>query len=553
MSEKDWWSCYGPFKKWNECPSRPDPVDVLLFYLEKRGIESDNHVSYLMDLLGLQKSMVYNILKGEGLDSISRCRQLVVALKMYPPLLGLDAKYYPIDLHPYWWKSCDFPFNADSQGYPVMSEVVAYLRLQRTQMEGGRVKVWSQEDLGNATGLKKETIYRAEHDRNPMILESMNRRAIVASVLGTLAEEKESTIFRLFGLYPQAYRVPISAQEFVPEVHSSPRKLTDEMLLGYQRKLGALFTMYYTYHGEDAVVEALEWVRRLPTLMPLAQTTAQRVSLLALQCRCHRLVLGVAREQRKTKLITFHADKAVMTAEQAMSLINPKLGDHALAVTTNELLAAALLCRAEANAELGEYELAQVDIDRALNLLPALQSSQLKIHVVADAGLIHAHTVVGEMDRTLVCSYFRLSEQMNAPSQSQSKSLALDDNFILCGTGMLYLRKAMALSAPKMKGKTAENVLEILETVQEWTLPELTRRLAIIAVFQAQAHFETGDYLQATEAALLALEKCRLIRSHLNRDRVEGLYQRLLNTSFRDRPQLAYLGMRLRMWDHGMD
>jgi tetratricopeptide (TPR) repeat protein len=506
-----------------------------------------------MDLLDLQKSMVYNVLKGEGFDSISRCRQLVAALKIHPPLLGLDAKYYPIEHHAQWWKSHGFPFNSDSLGYPVMSEVITYLRMQRTQIEGGRVKVWSQEDLGNATGLKKETVYRMEHNKNPLVLESMSRRAIVASALGTLAGEKESTIFRLLGLDPQAYRVPIPARESVSEVHFSPSKLTDEILKGYHRQQGALFTAYYTCHGEDAVVEALEWLRRFPTLMTLANTTAQRINLLALQCRYHELTVGVAREQRKTRVIAFHADKAVMLAEQAMTLHNPKLSEPTLFVITNELLAAALLWRAEASYEQGLYKTAQIDIDRALNLLPALQSRQLKIHIVADAGMIHAHTIVGEMDGTLVSSYFNLAEQMNVPSQSQPQSLTPDDNFILCGAGMLYLRKAMALSAPEMKGKTADNVLDVLETARQWTLPELIRRQTIIEVFQSQAHFNAGEYQQAAEVALLALEKSRLIRSHLNRDRIEGLYQQLLKTSFKDKPSLAYLGMRLRMWDHGMD
>jgi tetratricopeptide (TPR) repeat protein len=239
-----------------------------------------------------------------------------------------------------------------------------------------------------------------------------------------------------------------------------------------------------------------------------------------------------------------------MIAEQAMTLPNPKLGEHALLVLTNELLAAALLWRADASYELGEYEQAQTDIDRALNLLPVLQSSQLKIHVVADAGLIHAYTAESEMDQTLVSSYFNLAEHLDTPSQSLS--LVPDNNFILCGTGMLYLRKAMALCAPNMKGVTAEKMIDTLETAQRLTDPELLRQRTIIDVFQAQAYFEIGSYERATEIALLALEKSRHIRSRLNRDRIEGLYQQLLKTSYKDEPRLAYLGMKLRTWDYGM-
>src|SRR5579859_4762630 len=503
MSEKDWWSSYGPFKRWSECPTRPDPSAVLLFYLEKRGIGPDEHVAFLIDLLNLQKSMVYNILNGEGFDSISRCRQLVDALKIHPPLLGIDAKYYPIERHPYWWHTYGFSFHADAQGHPLMSEVVAYLRTQRTQREeGGKVKVWSQEDLGDATGLKKETVYRMEHDKNPLILESMGRRAIVASALGTLAADKEPIFFRLFGLDPQAYRVPVPAHECVPEVHFLPTRLTDETLKGYHQQQAAFFTEYLTCHAQDTVSEALEWQRRLPVLMPLASTTVQRVSILALQCRYHELTVGVAREQRKTNVIRFHADKAVFLAEQAMTLPNPKLGNQALTVITNELLAAALLWRAAAYYELENYDQAQSDIDRSLSLLPALQSTQLKTHIVADAGVIHAHTATSEMDRARVLSYFSLAAQINAPSQFQPSSNVLDDNFVCCGTGMLSLRKAMALSAPNMKGVTAEKVSDILETAQRFIDPERIRRHSTAEVFLVQSYFAAGDYQQATEVAL---------------------------------------------------
>jgi hypothetical protein len=61
-----------------------------------------------------------------------------------------------------------------------------------------------------------------------------------------------------------------------------------------------------------------------------------------------------------------------------------------------------------------------------------------------------------------------------------------------------------------------------------------------------------GDYGLAAELALSALEKSRLIRSRLNRDRIEKLYQQLLATNFRDRPLVAYLGVKLRSFDHSL-
>jgi hypothetical protein len=94
--------------------------------------------------------------------------------------------------------------------------------------------------------------------------------------------------------------------------------------------------------------------------------------------------------------------------------------------------------------------------------------------------------------------------------------------------------------------------MDLLEDAQRLTPAELMRQQTLIQVFLAQAYFEAFDYQQATEVALSALEKSREIRSRLNRDRIETVYQQLLSTSFRDKPYLSYLGMKLRTWEHGM-
>ena len=116
--------------------------------------------------------------------------------------------------------------------------IVRFLPNVRKEMKRGE-RVWSQEDLGDAAGLKKETVYRMEHDRNPLILENMGRRALVASALGTLAGNQEPTIFRLFGLDPQAYGVHVSVHDIIPEVHGLPEYLTDEILYDYQQTLAS--------------------------------------------------------------------------------------------------------------------------------------------------------------------------------------------------------------------------------------------------------------------------------------------------------------------------
>ena len=247
--------------------------------------------------------------------------------------------------------------------------------------------------------------------------------------------------------------------------------------------------------------------------------------------------------------IAFHGNRAVKFAEQAMTLPNPKLGgDRPLVVTSHELLASALLSQAIASYELGDYDLAQERVDRALKLLSALQSRQLKRELLASAGLVHAYTATTMTDRTLVLAYFNQAAQM--VSQPTVSSLVLEDNFIFCDDGWLYLLKAMALSSPKMKDVRAESVVDLLETARRLLPPEMVRRQAISEVFQALACFAENCYKESVEMALSSLEKSGQIRSHLNTHRVEELYRRLLNTSYRDKPHLSYLGMKLRTWDY---
>jgi hypothetical protein len=85
------------------------------------------------------------------------------------------------------------------------------------------------------------------------------------------------------------------------------------------------------------------------------------------------------------------------------------------------------------------------------------------------------------------------------------------------------------------------------------TAPELRRQHTLIDLYLALDAFGSLDYQGATAVALSALEKSRQIHSCLNRNRIEALYRQLLNTPFRDKPQLAHLGVQLRTWAYGMN
>src|SRR5216110_2705739 len=395
-----------------------------------------------MNKLDLQKSMVYHILQGNGFDTISRCRILVQDLRIYPPLLGLDAKFYPIELHPQWWHADGFPFHADPQGYPLTSEVVAYLRKQMTHTnEDGNIEMWTQEDLGDACGLRKETAYRMEHEKHPLTFETVSRRALVASVFGQVLAEKEATIYRLFGLDPQAHGVPVATSECVPVIHLPTKHLTTEMLQKRHETQKAFFTEYSHAHAQDRVAEMLEWLREAQALLSLADTTGQRVDLLALQSRYHRLLACIAREKCQKEHIHFHTQKAVKQASHSMSLPNPKVrSNHLYILTTNELFASALFTTAMGYSELNQYDQAQITIDRALHLFTHLQSRHLKTAILGAAAVIHATTATTATEKTLVVSYLNQAARLTPASQSPCD--VADDNFFRCDRGLLAIKSA---------------------------------------------------------------------------------------------------------------
>lgn len=540
MSETFWWQKYGSYHPWKKYPMLPDPGQVLLSSMDRRGIDPEQRVDYLMDLLDLQKSMIYNILKGEGLDSISRCRRLVRALEIYPPLLGIDARYYPAGMYPCWWKKYGYSFNADNLGYPETHEIIAYFRSKMVKIGTKGKEHWSQEDLGDTCGLKKETIYRMEHDKNPLVFDSMSRRFIVASAFATVLSENASIIFRLLGLEPSAYGIPVQAHEYLPPVHHFRGRLTDKLLDGYQRKLASFFTEYYDGRGEDRVVVVREWLLQLPALMPRACTTAQHVHLLALQSRAHRFLACIARERCEKEYVLTHTNKSIELAKQAASL-SKHSHDRTLLVSTSELLAGASLSAALAYSEQGSYDLAREQLEYTLTV-PILSSRNLKNELFGVAALIHTYTVTSPMDQQMVLSSLDLAFSKPCPCER------LDENFFQGDRCTLLIYKAWALASGSMEGVTRRRVPEILDAASRQYSPSIRQQI-LIEYLYATSYTALGNYQQAIEFALCSLKKSQQIASRLNRNRIEELYQKLCETDFKGQPSLVALGVKLRLWD----
>jgi hypothetical protein len=535
MNERYWWADFGPFRPWRKCPTRPDPAEVLSHFLRLRGIALEGWVPYLMDLLNLQKSHVYNILNGNGgFHSVARCRLLVHALKIYPPLLGLDAQFYPIEAYSYWWQDYGFAFHADEQGYPLLGEIIAQLRRTATPN-------WTQEMMGEALGHNSSFMQRIEYGTSPQADDSLLRRATLAFLFVSLANKEQALIFRLLGLAPEAYGIPVPEAEACLPVSFCVR-LSDRLLDGYQQQVADFFAEYEEGRGYAWMEEARVLAQELAGLVRRSAARAQQVRLLILASRVHRFLACMAMQAGEQGSADIR--QAIALAEQLNALASSGSAhdDHAQ-VTANELLASALFTKVQALHLSGEYILAQECIDQVL-ALPNIESKPLQVTLFGMAGRLHATTAISPADQRI--ALFCLEQ---AYSVCQFCDNQKDDNFFRGDKGLFFLYKAWAMSSPKMEGCRRERILDLLEDAQRHTPATLARRHLVILYLQAEAHLSTGNASEALEIALDALGKSRECHSRLWKHCIEELYQRYLQPLLKDKPLCTSLGIRLQTWD----
>jgi hypothetical protein len=92
-----------------------------------------------------------------------------------------------------------------------------------------------------------------------------------------------------------------------------------------------------------------------------------------------------------------------------------------------------------------------------------------------------------------------------------------------------------------------ERALDELQLAERATSPEMTRRLLLIDIIRAQTYLQAREYDQALDTALSALEVAKQIKSKINRDRIQTIYQALSSTGV-DSVKLARLGWMLQSW-----
>ncbi|MBV9690448.1 MAG: hypothetical protein JO202_12160 [Ktedonobacteraceae bacterium] len=420
------------------------------------------------------------------------------------------------------------PFEAGPDGYPHPGQVIRWYRERKMKtFADGRHKPWTQADVGQACDppITEESVNRMEKRNRG--LDSMKRREALSFMLAI-----PPALLGLDGLCHDG-AMPLS----MPAVHLPGFRVDAALLQSYRSKQARLYSGYFTQHGQEALSEVAGWISHLhQEVLPLA-SGANLVEALAIESLYHQFLLDVARERRDGETALSHANTSLFLAQQT---------GH------DEAIVAALLRRAAALREQSRIREAKQDIDGAL--LHLKQAANPSLIVVGEvrkaAGLIHALAAETETEMTIA---FGLLDQAERIAQRQE--LGEDANFLKFDLGYYSLGRAMALTVRK----SPAGLRDALENAERFTPPELTRRHLILSIVRAQGLLKQAAqtssplgkeqcYYEATIVATEALDVAQQIKSRLNRDRIEQLYEQLKASMFGQDPAVVRLGWKLSRW-----
>ncbi|MBV9022110.1 MAG: hypothetical protein JOZ71_15535 [Ktedonobacteraceae bacterium] len=521
-----WWDDLGTFPTADEQARFPKPGSVIHAYLLRRRVA----VSQLAAELQLTERMLrMTMYKDAGLDSMTRRRYFMYRLGIPAVLLGLDGQHPQTSQQPPWWEQEGYsPFEAGPDGYPRPGQVIRWYRERKMKtLADGRHKPWTQADLAQACDppISEESVNRMERQNKG--LDSMKRREALSFML--------SIPPALLGLDGLSHEVgmPLS----LPAIHLPTLKVDTALLQTYRSKQTRLFTGYYTHDGQEALSEVSWWISHLhEEVLPVA-SGANLLEALAIESLYHDFIMNVAHQQRDDETALSHVNASLSLAQGAGN---------------EEAIAVALLRRASALQGQSLISEAKQDIDGALlHLKRAANPSLIVVGAVRTrAGLIHAQAAQTETEMTIA---FGLLDQ--AERVAQVKELGEDTYFLKFDRGNYHLIRATAL----MVKKSPVGLRDALDEAERFIPPDLTRRHLSIAIVRAQGLLKQATqsssplgkeqcYYEATVLATEALDVAQQIKSRLNRDRIEQLYEQIKASTFGEDPAVVRLGWKLSRW-----
>jgi tetratricopeptide (TPR) repeat protein len=426
----------------------------------------------------------------------------------------------------FWGEQGEYgPFSKQEDSWPNAGEVVRHYR-RKPQM--------SAEELARRYG---EAIHTPITARWILKMEQKNkvptdiaRRRILADIL-----EIPLLLLGLASLETATYHPPVTPQ--VPAV------LTHTILdlERYSKDAHLFWKLHYAQTAHDALPDLLTTVKTLVPIQQAAKGDLER-QVSELLNSYYRLAATLQRDRG-------NFEDAYMFANESVRLAKT-MGNDPYA---RQLIAASQYTRGIVNLAWGAFgnqvkqgtvilqkeklEAALMDFERALKLA----SPQLKGIIYSEMARAKALTITTPTDTSITLKLMEQAEHfvdVDSNDDFYTQILlngdlkGLDKRRLIIGRAKIFL----AMQRPEK----AIDELDDLDMLKQGAMH--TRRRAWTQIFYAQAAFDLGDYVTATDKAISAFRDCQEVHSTAHLGRLNELYTKLHASPYKKQAEVKQLG-----------
>jgi tetratricopeptide (TPR) repeat protein len=488
----------------------PYPGQVIRYFRQLK-IKADGKPWTQHDLaqyLGKQDLAVRDMeLRDAGLNDITRLRLLANVFDIPLILFGLVALPEQRNTNgaaTAWWIERDFPaFDTGPDGFPYPGQVIRHFRQLKIKADG---KPWTQSDLAQV--LKKKELAVRDMELRDTGLNHLARRRFLVHLF-----DIPPLLLGLATHLPQQRSVTRQSSPV-----STPIVLSISKALDLEEVRDAL-TRFWTKqactpHEMLAMIDATvkHFYERYPTT-----SSETRTGVVTDLCELHIHASNILRDRGRFRLSLEHLKKA----EDLNTLLNEV-----------ELQADLLYRRGGVYLDKGDLSLALDEYHAAEQVLEKV-SPPLQMAVLLETSLAEARIAPSKKQRKVALKKMDQVGHLIRGGQTQAGREKWP--YINVDLVRYHLDRSTVLILAGSP-KEAQDELALIAPAQL-----RGRRSVYHLILQARACFHLKEYVQAAQLAEQAWPLARVMRSHVNQERIKTLYKHLQQTPFRNNPEVASL------------
>jgi transcriptional regulator with XRE-family HTH domain len=492
----------------------PRTGQVIKYYREHKLDEGGKPLKQeaLARVLGITEQAVGNLeSRGAGLDS-DRRRFLCKFLGIPPILLGvvmledIESLVEQQKEKVSWWVELGHPSFAPGKDglFPRTGQVVKYYRERKMDNKG---KAWTQEALARVLGISEQAVRDIENKDAGM------------------DHERRHFLSRLFGIPPILFGI-LSLEEILKKVEehkavqqatpiaSTASRTAHKLLIDVEEYTALLTDYWITFISNPARCSIMSIFLRIDALYRELPYVRDEKPICELLCRYHDLVANVLCDQQRYDDAILHLGKALRFATW---------------LNKDEIKALVLYDYGYPLRLLGRLDEAVRKYEEARRYEQKLRVD-LRGSLLLDTGSAEAMVAkTPEKKREAIALIDRVGNMV------RSKEVEEDPYFLDLNLDRYHLVRSGSLMAV---GRSREAISE-LRLVKAG--PEYPRRQALNDIYQAQAHFNLGEYDRVVDLAESGLVVVQAVNSEVNIARVEKISRKLKESPYRDSPDVARL------------